>query len=41
LEEQRKVENWAKANPGEVAKLLAVQTKYKPEVLEFSLKRRP
>ncbi|OUL32756.1 aliphatic sulfonate ABC transporter substrate-binding protein [Nostoc sp. 106C] len=41
LEEQSKVEDWAKANPGEVAKLLAEQTKYKPEVLEFSLKRRP
>ncbi len=41
LEEQRKVEEWAKAHPSEVAKLLAKQTKYKPEILEFSLKRRP
>jgi sulfonate transport system substrate-binding protein len=41
LEEQRKVEEWAKANPGEVAKLLAEQTKYKPEAWEFALKRRP
>lgn len=41
LEEQRKVEEWAKANPGEVAKVLAEQTKYKPEAWEFALKRRP
>ncbi|BAY34473.1 aliphatic sulfonates ABC transporter substrate-binding protein [Nostoc carneum NIES-2107] len=41
LEEQTKVEDWAKANPTEVAKLLAVETKYKPEVLEYSLKNRP
>lgn len=41
LEEQRKVEDWAKTNPTEVAKLLAQQTKYPPQVWEFSLKRRP
>jgi sulfonate transport system substrate-binding protein len=41
LEEQRKVEEWAKANPNEVAKVLAEQTKYKPEAWEFALKRRP
>ncbi len=41
LEEQRNVEQWAKANPHEVAKLLAQQTKYKLEAWEFALKRRP
>ena len=41
LEEQRNVEEWAKANSHEVAKLLAAQTKYKPEAWEFSLKQRP
>ncbi|OKH55890.1 aliphatic sulfonate ABC transporter substrate-binding protein [Scytonema sp. HK-05] len=41
LEEQRKVEEWAKANPGEVANLLAEQTKYKPAAWEWALKRRP
>jgi len=41
LEEQRNVEEWAKANPQEVAQLLAQQTKYDPKVLEFSLEKRP
>ena len=41
LEEQRNAEEWAKINPNEVAKLLAHQTKYKPDAWEFSLKRRP
>ena len=41
LEEQRNVEEWAKANSHDVAKLLAAQTKYKPEAWEFSLKQRP
>jgi sulfonate transport system substrate-binding protein len=41
LEEQRNAEEWAKANSNEVAKLLAAQTKYKPEAWEFALKQRP
>jgi sulfonate transport system substrate-binding protein len=41
LEEQRKVEEWANGHLTEVAELLGQQTKYKPEVLEFSLKNRP
>ncbi|GAA6618266.1 aliphatic sulfonate ABC transporter substrate-binding protein [Scytonema sp. NUACC26] len=41
LEEQRNAEEWAKANSNQVAKLLADQTKYKPEAWEFALKQRP
>lgn len=41
LEEQKKVEEWAKANPGVVAKLLAEQTKYDTAVVEWALKKRP
>lgn len=41
LEEQKKVEDWAKANPKEVAKLLAQQTKYKLEAWELALTTRP
>lgn len=41
LEEQKKVEDWAKANPNEVATLLSQQTKYKPEVWEHVLLKRP
>lgn len=41
LEEQRNVEAWAKANPKEVAKLLAQQTKYDPKAWEFALAKRP
>ncbi|KAF3884920.1 MULTISPECIES: sulfonate ABC transporter substrate-binding protein [Nostocales] len=41
LEEQKKAEEWAKANPGEVAKLLAEQTKYDTTVVEWALKKRP
>lgn len=41
LEEQRNVEAWAKANPQEVAKLLAQQTEYDPKAWEFALAKRP
>ncbi|MGF1987751.1 MAG: aliphatic sulfonate ABC transporter substrate-binding protein [Nostoc sp. ZfuVER08] len=41
LSEQRNVEEWAKTNANEVAKLLAEQTKYKQEAWEYSLKNRP
>lgn len=41
LEEQRNAEEWAKANPKEIAKLLSEQTKYTPEVWEFALQKRP
>lgn len=41
LSEQRKVEEWAKANPNEVTKLLAAQTRQQPEVWKWALERRP
>lgn len=39
LEEQRNVEEWAKANPSELAKLPAEQTKYDPKIWEWSLQK--
>lgn len=41
LDEQRKAEDWAKANSTEVATLLSQQTKYKKDVWEYSLSKRP
>lgn len=41
LEEQKKVEEWAKANPNEVAKVLASQTGEEPDVWKWALERRP
>lgn len=40
MEEQRKVEDWAKSNKNEVAQLLAKQTEYDTSVWEYALGKR-